>query len=190
MLVGSLSLPLRNGEIVLSLAAILAFTTYAPVATALCSYNKVLYAKTTVEQEYRDSKWVAQVRVVSAKDNFTDRQDGPWSLYRLQVLKVFKGMPPNPVPFLTYRNSGGFYFEGAGAGASHADIGRIYLVFLNPALPFSGQPKIERGTAFVNYACGQSKRWIDVTKPEKQSLERLSTAASPTSGATSPSPGP
>ena len=140
-------------------------------AYALCSYDGVDYAKTTVSQEFHDSKWVARVRVASANDHLSDTEDGPWISYKLEVLETFKGQPPNPVPFFTYRNSGAFYFDRPWTGP---DIGGEYLVFLNPTPTYKGQPRRERGTVFVNYACGQSKPWNEVTDDEQELLKRFS----------------
>src|SRR5690349_2714331 len=111
-------------------------------ASAVCIYNGRLYAKTTLRQEFRDSHWVARVRVLRTRNNWGrqavyDGNEEAWSLYALKVEQVFKGKPPKMVTFFTERNSGGFYFDLPWKGA---DIGGEYLVFLNPIEPYAGRP--------------------------------------------------
>lgn len=139
----------------------------AQPARAVCEYDGVINGKTTVAQEYRDSRWVAKVRVLSGRNHFPDEGD-VYSLYRLEVLEVFKGKPASRLTFFTTRDSGGYYFD----KGSEADIGGTYLVFLNPRPPYKGEPRAERGTVFVNYPCGQSKPWAEVTAAELRWLKQ------------------
>jgi len=143
-------------------------------AEALCSYGGVDNAPTTLAQEFRDSRWVVRVRVLSALNRFqvpeTDRV-GPWTLYRLQVLTVYKGAPPRRISFFTERNSGAFYMDRVGTGA---DIGGEYLLFLNPIPPYRGRPRQAAGATFVNYSCGQSRLWAEVPAADRRRLEALS----------------
>jgi hypothetical protein len=74
----------------------------------------------------------------------------------------------------TFRDSGGFYLD---KGTSPA-IGGEYLLFLNPvtaAPDFSEQafPKEAYRSTEVNYTCGQSTPWMEVSASEKQELSRL-----------------
>lgn len=162
---------IRTSTVAASLAGLIALT-ILPLATstqALCSYKDVLYAKTTVEEEFHDSKWVAKIKVQSALNSPED-QDAPWVLYHLKVLTSFKGTPAHVVKFYTERNSGAFYFDRPWAGAN---IGGEYLVFLNPNPPGRENPSVATGTVFVNYACGQSKPWKEVSAAELKTLKRL-----------------
>jgi hypothetical protein len=147
----------------------------SPAAHALCSYNGVDNAKTTIAQEFKDSKWVVKAKVVSAKDHFPD-EDQPWTLYQLEVQHAYKGQPPRQLKFFTFRNSGAFYMDKAWVAlpAGH-DIGGEYLLFLNPLEPASDQPKVAKGAVFVNYSCGVSGPWKDVSEASQKqvlSLER------------------
>lgn len=142
-------------------------------AHALCTYDGVDNASTTLVQEFHDSKWVAKVRVLSERNNFATADDAyeePWSLYELKVVENFKGRPPDTLRFFTRRNSGGFYFDRLSAGP---DIGGEYLVFLNTTPDYPGEPGIEKGTVFVNYNCGQSRPWTEVSQPDLKTLRRL-----------------
>lgn len=82
----------------------------ASSSLALCSYKGKMYAKTTLAEEFRDSKWVARVKVLAADSHSSD-VDESWSLYHVQVLTAFKGRPPLRLAVFTYRDSGGFYLD-------------------------------------------------------------------------------
>ena len=141
-------------------------------ADAYCAYKGVMYAKTTVSQEYGDAKWVAKVRVLSGQYHWSDVEDS-WAVYRLEVIESYKGKPPSIVRFFTYRNSGGFYFDRKGLIPSEADVGSEYLLFFNPNPRSAGEPSIVKGTVWVNYPCGQSKRWSEVTQKDRAALTAL-----------------
>ena len=155
------------------LAGVIGATMISTPALALCSYGGVENARTTVAREFHDSRWVARVRIVSEKNNFAaadQSEDAPWSLYELQMIRAYKGQPPETLHFFTYRNCAGFYFDKPWAGP---DIGGEYLVFLNPTQTYPSQPSMEKATVFVNYACGQSKPWTEVSPDDLKSLRRL-----------------
>lgn len=156
------------------LAIALLLLLQASSAQALCSYNGVYNAPTTIRQEYRDSRWVVRVRVLSATDG-NSREDGAWTVYRLGLLRAYKGRPPARTKFFTWRNSGGFYMDRPWADlpAGH-DIGGEYLLFLNPRPERQGWPSAARGAVFVNYSCGQSREWRKVGPRSRQLLESLS----------------
>ena len=83
----------------------------------------------------------------------------------------YKGRLGSHFNFFTYRNSGGFYMDRPrGRGA---DIGGDYLLFLNPASHPAALPRWARDSLWVNYACGHSKPWREVTRAEVQLVERL-----------------
>lgn len=90
-----------------SIVAVTAVVVAAPTAQSLCIYNGVDNAKTTIPQEFRDSKWVMRAKVVSAKDHFSDEEKS-WTTYEIEVKHAYKGNPPKRLRFFTYRNSGGF----------------------------------------------------------------------------------
>jgi hypothetical protein len=135
-------------------------------ADALCIYDGKLYAETTAKQEFHDSEWVVRAKVLWAHDD----PDGPYTTYGLSVLQSYKGSPPKPLIFFTMRDSGGFYLDN---GAAH-DIGGEYLLFLQPNVRHDVDPHGITGTASVNYNCGQSKRWREVSSGELEELRRLS----------------
>jgi hypothetical protein len=160
-----------------SIWAILIGTASTP-CHALCSYNNVLYAKTTIRQEFADSRWVVRAKVISARDGFVERgkpdAGAPYTTYTLHLVKAYKGQPPSQFTFYTQRNSGGFYMDRPWVPLQQShDVGGEYLLFLNPNKAYPGQPKAERGTVFVNYSCGQSREWSDVTGQEQRLLSSL-----------------
>lgn len=141
----------------------------AAPAAALCLYKDVSGYRTTIAEEFADSTWVARARVRSGEYHPDDGGQS-WSLYRLEVLETFKGAPPREIIFFTERNSGGFYLDSHGATP---DVGGDYLLFLNPTPPHLRRPHEPRGAAFVNYACGQSGRWDEVSAADRAALARL-----------------
>lgn len=155
------------------IAAVLTLTQVSP-AWALCIYDGELYAHTTIEQEFADSRWVVRVRLASAFNSWSDGEANdegqPWTLYKVRVLEPFKGHPPTEIDVFTHRNSGGFYMDIPGGGH---DIGGDYLLFLSPIEMRTDDPDAARGAAIVNYNCGQSRPWSEVTSAEKALLEVL-----------------
>jgi hypothetical protein len=148
----------------------LACAALAPApAAAYCSYKGVMYAKTTIPQEFHDSRWIARVKVRAARDHWSDIEES-WTLYGITVLHAYKGTPPDELRLFTFRNSGGFYLDRPWQGH---DIGGEYLLFFNPARPYRGMPKAERGTVRVNYACGQSQEWRKIPPRDRRLLDRL-----------------
>ena len=139
----------------------------ATSAQALCIHAGKLYARTTLAQEYRESRWVIRARLISADDHPSVTRDA-WTIYRLKVLAAFKGRPAPRMSVFTERNSGGFYLD---KGAAH-DIGGEYLLFLRPASR-DDAPANLGSIPVVNYACGQSKPWADVSSRELIALRSL-----------------
>jgi hypothetical protein len=140
----------------------------ADPADALCIYHGVDNAKTTLEQEFRDSRWVVRAHVLSADYHWSDEGES-WTLYRLKVVQSFKGKLRNRFTFFTERNSGGFYMDKNGATPDFGD----YLLFLT-RFPRSTDPADARGALWVNYNCGQSKPWMEVSKGDLRRLRMLS----------------
>ena len=139
----------------------------ASPAHALCSYNGVYNAKTTIGQEFHDSKWVVKVEVAAADDHWSD-EDQSWTIYHVKTLRSLKGKAPHRIDVFTFRDSGGFYLD---KGAFN-DIGGEYLLFLLP--PHQTMPRIARGALQVNYSCGQSGPWAALTTGQIEELEALS----------------
>lgn len=139
----------------------------ATPASALCSYNGVNYAKTTIRQEAQDSKWVVEAELVSAEGHWSD-EDESWTLYHVKILRSFKGQAPPRLDVFTYRNSGGFYLD---KGTS-PDLGAKYLLFLSP--PTQTLPRAARAALLVNYACGQSRPWAELSRVQLNELRALS----------------
>jgi hypothetical protein len=127
-------------------------------------------AKTSIAREFHDSKWVVRAHVVSADYHWSD-EDESWTFYRLKVVKSYKGKLQTRFTLFTERNSGGFYMDGTGG---MPDLDRDYLLFLMP----NGWSKVGRPFAKdalrVNYSCGQSKVWSEVTAHESAKLVALS----------------
>jgi hypothetical protein len=138
-------------------------------AMALCSHNGVLYAKTTLAQEFREANWVARVRVVSAAS--WQSRDGWGTTYRLMRVRSYKGELQESFNFSTERNSGGFYLD----KGANPDIGGEYLMFLVPYPRKTNGPPAVRKSLWVNYACGQSRAWSEVPETERRQLVGLST---------------
>ncbi len=138
---------------------------------ALCSYNGVMYARTTISQEFRDSKWVVRVKVLAADNHWSDVDDS-WTIYTVQVRTAYKGQPPLRMRVFTYRDSGGFYLD----KGTNPDLGGEYLLFLDPIPRSATRPAQARGATDVNYPCGQSKGWNLIAETEQQQLRRLSGA--------------
>lgn len=146
-------------------------------AAAYCSYKGVMYAEPSLEQEYADATWVVRVRVESALDRTVN---GPWTLYELRVLEVFKGTPPKPLKYFTERNSGGFYLGGKRSAACSKkrcdDFVGDYLLFLNPGWPRDDLPPGAENWTAINANCGQSGPWAEVLPDDRVRLQKMSAA--------------
>lgn len=147
---------------------VIALSAVGSSAHALCIYKGELYAKTSVSQEFGDSRWVVKAKVLSATDHVIEGEE-PWTEYQLEVQNAFKGTPPRRLRFFTFRNSGGFYLD---RGREH-DLGGEYLLFLNPTTGSPAIPAAASGTVSVNYSCGVSGLWSSVTSGARADLLRL-----------------
>lgn len=147
---------------------VFALSAFGTSANALCSYKGELYAQTTVDQEFQDSRWVVRARVLAATEHFIEGEE-PWTEYQLEVLHAYKGDPPARLRFFTFRNSGGFYLD----RAREHDVGGEYLLFINPTTISAGLPAAAQGTVSVNYSCGVSGPWRTVTAASREELVRL-----------------
>ena len=144
--------------------------TWGVPTSALCIYHGVDNAKTSIAREFRDSKWVVRAHVVSADYHWSD-EDESWALYRLKVVKSYKGKLRTQFTFFTERNSGGFYLDGSGGAP---DFNNDYLLFLvSDDWSKAGRP-FAKDALRVNYNCGQSKVWNEVTASEAAELIALS----------------
>ena len=139
-------------------------------ADALCIYNGLDNAKTTLQQEFRDSPWVVRAHVMSADYHWSDEGES-WTLYRLRVVQIFKGKMSKRFTFFTGRNSGGFYMDGNNATP---DLENDYLLFLTRFSQNADTPPAARRALSVNYNCGQSKPWTQVSKDDARRLRSLS----------------
>lgn len=141
-------------------------------AQAFCQYQGTLYAKTTLEQEYRDARWVVRARVVREQAYDSEAcHDCPGRLYNLEVVHRYKGDIAQKFSFYTQQNSGGFYLD-QGADA----IGSEWLLFLNPGPWGVNDPPAARSAAWINYSCGQSKKWNAVDSRQRAELMRLASS--------------
>ncbi|QHD70612.1 hypothetical protein GS397_26220 (plasmid) [Sphingobium yanoikuyae] len=127
-------------------------------------------AKTSITREFHDSKWVVRAHVVSADYHWSDEGES-WTLYRLKVVKSYKGNLQTRFTFFTERNSGGFYMDGAGGTP---DFDRDYLLFLVSGGRSKADRPFAKDAPWVNYNCGQSKVWEEVTAHEAAELVALS----------------
>lgn len=147
-------------------------------AAALCSYHGVDNAQTSLAQEFADARWVVRARVIDAQDGIVERGKPDagmgYTVYTLAVIHVYKGHAASRIRFFTERDSGGFYMDRAWVPLPKGhDIGGEYLLFLNPVAAYRGQPAAEVNAAFVNYACGQSREWAQVSTRSRQLLTGL-----------------
>lgn len=147
------------------LLAVAAMLALPQPAHALCVYHGELSAKTTLAQEFGDAPLVARARVLAAWDR--DIGEERSTTYRLEVVQSFKGALPATFHFVTERNSGGFYLD----SETGPDIGGEYLLFLNRG----AQGSSGAADAFaINYSCGQSRRWDEVSPQDRARLAALS----------------
>jgi len=137
-------------------------------AFALCMYNGKLYAKTTLEQEFRDASLVVKGEVISSED-IHDPNLGV--LYHVRVEQTLKGKSAAVLVDYSERSSGGFYL----------DAGTEYLLFLNPIDPADAVEDLGQnwatkapGAMMVNYSCGQSRSWNEVPSKDRKLLNALS----------------
>jgi hypothetical protein len=152
------------------LPALLAATSWLSVPTAaqaFCEYRGQLYAKTSLAQEFRDSRWVVRARVTRERV-YQDCADCPGRLYDLETVTAYKGDLPRNFTFYTPQNSGGFYLH-----QGKAAIGSEWLLFLNAGRWGISDPTAARGAARVNYNCGQSAEWRTIDTPERTRLSRF-----------------
>ena len=147
----------------------IALVAWSVPASALCIYHGEDNAKTTIGEEFKASRWVVRARVISADYHWSDEGES-WTSYRMKVVRSYKGKLSR-FTFLTERNSGGFYMDGPSGGP---DFDHDYLLFLTPdGWPQAGRPSA-KGALWVNYNCGQSKVWSEVTQRQKAELAALS----------------
>jgi len=138
----------------------------ATPAHALCIYDGAMYAKTSLAQEFNDAKWVVKAKVEAGDYHWANY--GPsWTIYTVRVLSRFKGPPVATFRLFTYRDSGGFYLD----NGTDPDLDSDYLLFLDPAT--QTLPHGVTNVVQVNYACGQSKRWSDLTPADRGTIARL-----------------
>jgi len=154
-----------------AIAAVLLVSAH-PIAaqqtSVLCIYGGELFAKTTLEQEFRDSQLVVKGEVVSSEDI-----DHPYPgvFYRIKITQIFKGNPAATLVDYSPRDSSGFYLK----------TRTEFLLFLNPidradSVIYLGPwaPNFP-GTMMVNYSCGQSRPWAKVPEADRKRLNALST---------------
>ncbi|MDE2435106.1 MAG: hypothetical protein KGM49_02485 [Sphingomonadales bacterium] len=142
-------------------------------ARAFCAYHRQMYAKTTLAQEFRDSKWIARATVISAK-SWRGKHD--WgTTYNLKRVVIYKGQLPQTFALSTERNSGGFYLD----MGMKPDIGGEYLLFLIPDSSPAEHPAAVRKSLWINYSCGQSRSWSEVSGGQRAQLIQLSRNAGP-----------
>jgi hypothetical protein len=154
-----------------SISSVAALLAAAP-ANTLCFYTKAdLFAGmarsyTTLAQEFRDSRWVVRARVISARYHSTESDS--WTVYTVRVLDRFKGPSIRTMRVFTYRDSGGFYLD---KGLNVPDRANAYLLFLNPAT--QDLPRGMRNVVQVNFSCGQSRPWKELTRADRSKLDFL-----------------
>lgn len=145
------------------------FVTLISPAHSFCHYRGVDYAKTTIAQEFTDSKWVVRAKLIAADYHWSDEDDS-WTLYKLETMESYKGNLPMKFTLFTERNSGGFYLN---EERGSPDLGSEYLLFLTPSPWPETDPPAAKGALSINYSCGQSKSWSKVTQTEADELQVL-----------------
>lgn len=142
----------------------------AQSANAVCIYHGKLYAKTIVSREFKDSPLVVRARLFSSKiipgDDSKDTDDTDEDI--LSVVKLFKGKSPEKL----------FYYSEHNSGMFPIDAGKDYLLFLSP-VPAGAYGKTSPAGFNVNYECGQSKPWDQVTPLDLESLVNTGRRDSP-----------
>jgi hypothetical protein len=146
------------------LACLIASVAATP-AQALCFYNKKDFlagktSTTTISQEFRDSKWVVRARIEREQRHNSDN-DESWVVYDVRPVTSYKGASRSRFRLFTYVDSGGF----------QPDVGVDYLLFLDP--PTQDLPRGVRNVVQVNFSCGQSRPWPDVSRVDRRTLARL-----------------
>lgn len=163
----------RLGKILCSAALTAALP--ASGANALCIYggkhfteakdgdgsDRGLYATTTLADEFLDSTLVVKGTVLSSRNIGLDANG---TIYRIRIDRTFKGKAPAVITDYTDRDSGGFYLGEGGEGPG-------YLLFLNP---ISRTRKFAPGAYEINYSCGQSRPWANVSLKDREKLTGLS----------------
>jgi hypothetical protein len=66
---------LRPAKAAPSLLAAFVLVITTPSAWAWCSYNGVDNAETSIQQEFRDSKWVVRAKVLAAQDHYASEKE-------------------------------------------------------------------------------------------------------------------
>ena len=144
----------------------------ATQAEAVCMYRGVLYAKSTITGEFRESSLVIKGTVIENYEVETTQEENAIDDYviaRIRVDAVMKGDVGREVLLISRRNSGGFYI----------DPGVQYLLFLDPPVRAGWSKGYRRHQVaplqtlprprYVNNACGQSVPWAEVS-PEKRKV--------------------
>jgi len=161
---------------IISLVGIMICST--PDAKAVCIYGGKhfakssqteglgrLYATTSLADEFTDSALVIRGTVLSSQDIGLDHQDtqGWGTVYRVGVDEVFKGHAPKSILYYSDRDSGGFYLGEGGES-------REYLLFLVPIRRGYWASKEAPGAYELNYNCGLSRQWRDVSPGDRKRL--------------------
>ena len=149
------------------LLAAISWLSAPTTAQALCEYRGQLYAKTTLAQEFDNSRWVVRARVTRER-TYRDCADCPGRLYDLEVVIRYKGDLPHKFTYYTPQNSGAFYLD-----QGQAAIGTEWLLFLNAGQWGVSDSAAARLATRINYNCGQSAEWRTINARERARLSGL-----------------
>jgi len=130
---------------------------FSAPAQALCIYHGNRYAKTSFEDEFKDSDVVIKANVLMSHDIGHDEDRAV--IYQLKVLRRYKGKSTITPVYYSRRDSGAFYL----------DTGKTYLLFLDH-IEGTEWAKDAPGALVVNYNCGQSREWSKVPESTKRKL--------------------
>ena len=145
-------------------------TCFGNACQAVCIYDGKLYSKTTIEQEFKDASLVIRAKVVSSLIiNIGDHEKDTGLVDRIKIHRLIKGRVSETITYYSRRDSGGFYL----------DPGVEYLLFLQP-ISATEWSHDKPGAMVVNYSCGQSRPWIEVSGPERDRLRLLALQRRPT----------
>jgi hypothetical protein len=139
------------------------FSGFGNACQAVCIYDGKLYAKTTIEQEFKDASLVIRAKVVSSRViSIADHEEDTGVLYQVKIDQLIKGRASGSIAYYSRRDSGGFYLD--------ADV--EYLLFLQP-ISVTEWAHDRPGAMVVNYSCGQSRPWSQVSRPDRDRLRLL-----------------
>jgi hypothetical protein len=166
-----------RSHLISTIAAVIGVTLCASSASALCVYegnhfekstspdfDGRLYATTTLMDEFADSALVIKGTAISSQHVPPGGEFFAATVYNIRVDQTFKGTVPKTLHYYTENDSGRF----------NLDVGTPFLLFLKPMPADYEDRKIAPGAFLVNYNCGQSRPWSEISAIDRDQLAALS----------------